>query len=98
MMATVERALYSKYSASQNYYYTKDVNEILSGTRGKALVQFKDFHQQDASEEYLKRVYRLAEYQGKIKMLSEYYKVRHIAHLPDSSTRTSRDCTCCPSP
>lgn len=39
----ISRALYSKYSTSQNYYYTKDLNDILSGNTTSLVIKFKDF-------------------------------------------------------
>jgi len=70
----VTKALYTKYSSSQNYYYTKDINEIMAESRTAAVILFKDNTHFDEQEEYLKRFYRYAEYDFKIKMLSEYYK------------------------
>jgi len=70
----VTKALYSKYSSSQNYYYTKDINEILSDSRSSAVVRYTDFVHFDEEEEYLKRFYNESEYNFKIKTLTEYYK------------------------
>lgn len=66
--------LFQKYSSSQNYYYTKEINEILSNQRNPALIRFKDQVTCDEEEEYLKRYYQVREYQNKIKLLTEYYK------------------------
>lgn len=70
----VNKALYSKYSSSQNYYYTKDINEILADSRTTAVIAFKDALHYDEEDEYLKRFYNYSEYDFKIKMLTEYYK------------------------
>lgn len=70
----VNKALYSKYSSSQNYYYTKDINEILADSRTTAVIAFKDAVHFDEEDEYLKRFYNYSEYDFKIKMLTEYYK------------------------
>jgi len=32
--------LYSKYSVSQNYYYTKDINSILENASQEAVLKF----------------------------------------------------------
>jgi hypothetical protein len=66
--------LYSKYSSSQNYYYTKDINEILTNERKPNVIDFKDLKFLDEREEYLKRYYKIFEYSHKLKMLAEYYK------------------------
>jgi len=68
------KALYSKYSSSQNYYYTKDINDILANAKVPSVIFFRDIEVFEECEEYLKRFYRGAEYDGKIKMLTEYYK------------------------
>ena len=34
--STMNKYLYLKYSSSQNYYYTRDINEILTNARTKA--------------------------------------------------------------
>ena len=78
----VTKALYTKYSSSQNYYYTKDINEILSESRTASVILFKDSMHFDEQEEYLKRFYRYSEYDFKIRMLSEYYKFHNdVARL-----------------
>jgi len=68
------KALYSKYSSSQNYYYTKDINDILANAKVPSVIIFRDIEVFEECEEYLKRFYRGVEYEGKIKMLTEYYK------------------------
>lgn len=44
--------MYEKYSSSQNYYYTRDVNEILFKQEGSAsLIRFKDWLAYDEEDE-----------------------------------------------
>ena len=66
--------LYSKYSSSQNYYFSKEVNNILAGNRSLYTVRFADDNCMLDEEELLKRSYRLGEYASKITLLTEYYK------------------------
>ena len=66
--------LYNKYSSSQNYYYTKDVNNILSGAKTPAVLAFTDIACYCEDEQLLKRQYAHDEYPQKIALLSEYYK------------------------
>ena len=73
-LTMINKALYVKFAASQNYYYSKDVNEILSTTRNKIAIKFKDHQTFDEEEEYLKRFYDGKEIRGKISILTEYYK------------------------
>ncbi|CAD8111893.1 unnamed protein product [Paramecium sonneborni] len=71
----MNKNLFKKYCQSQNYYYTRDVNEILGDASSKAVVRFKDWVGYDDDDEYLKRYYYGDEYPQKIQLLSEYYKV-----------------------
>ena len=70
----MNKALYSKYSSSQNYYYTKDINDIMTDGRTPAVMKYKDYVTYDEEDEYLKRYYKLHEYDYKIGLLCEYYK------------------------
>ncbi|CAD8195703.1 unnamed protein product [Paramecium pentaurelia] len=71
----INKNLFKKYCQSQNYYYTRDVNEILRDASSKAVVQYKDWIGYDDDDEYLKRYYYYEdEYPQKIQLLSEYYK------------------------
>ena len=70
----INKALYSKYSSSQNYYFTKDINEILTNSRTSVVIKYKDSLIIDEEEDYLKRFYKNSEYDYKIRMLTEYYK------------------------
>lgn len=70
----INKALFSKYSSSQNYYFTKDINEILANSRTPFVIKYKDFLTWDEEEEYMKRFYKSSEYDYKIRMLAEYYK------------------------
>ena len=73
-LGMINKALYVKFAASQNYYYCKDVNEILSTTRNKISIKFKDQQTFDEEDEYLKRYYDAKEIKGKLTILTEYYK------------------------
>lgn len=69
------KALYSKFSSSQNYYYTRDINDILANSRSKIVINYKDqLTWNDDEDEYLKRYYQIQENEFKMKMLAEYYK------------------------
>ena len=78
----INKALYSKYSSSQNYYYTKDINDLLTNSRTPVVIKYKDYLTVDEEEEFLKRFYKASEYGYKIRMLTEYYKFhRDISRL-----------------
>ncbi|CAD8110765.1 unnamed protein product [Paramecium primaurelia] len=71
----INKNLLQKYCQSQNYYYTRDVNEILGDASSKAVIRYKDWVGYDDDDEYLKRYYYEDEYPQKIQLLTEYYKV-----------------------
>lgn len=70
----IGKYLFEKYSSSQNYFYSKDINEILVGDKSKASIDFKDYFVIDEEAEYLKKLYTVSDYKRKSKLLSEYYK------------------------
>lgn len=62
MIETMNYSLYVKYSSSQNYHYTKDLNDILASKRTSATVLFRDLVcYDDDSEECLNRIYNSVE-------------------------------------
>lgn len=85
--------LYSKYCSSQNFFYTKEIDNILCGIKSKVNVRFLEdlgyYTELERREEMLKRYYQRKEYPKKIKLLSEYYKfhedVPRLSMLPLST-------------
>ncbi|CAD8110460.1 unnamed protein product [Paramecium primaurelia] len=73
-IAVMNYKLYEKYQHSQNYYYLRDINEILNDASTKIVIHFKDQITIDEDEEYLKRFYKIKEFFQKIGLLTEYYK------------------------
>ena len=51
----LNKALFAKYSSSQNYYYSKDINDIIDEESTPAVVFFRDLECVIEEEEYLKR-------------------------------------------
>jgi hypothetical protein len=49
------KALFAKYSSSQNYYYTKDINDLLDGETTPATAKYQDILIYLEEDEYLKR-------------------------------------------
>ncbi|CAD8049588.1 unnamed protein product [Paramecium sonneborni] len=70
----INHTLYHKYSASQNYYFTKEINDILGKNRTPATIQFYDDTQFNELGERMKRFYYINEQFAKIKLLTEFYK------------------------
>lgn len=73
-IAKTNSFMYHKYSSSQNYHYTKQINNIIANNRSPNTIRFTDDIQYSTEENLLKRLYQIDEYPGKIEMLSEYYK------------------------
>lgn len=70
----INHRLYHIHASSQNYYFVKDVNQIVADERTPAAIKFKDLGQDQQSEELMKRFYKIKEYQPKLAKLCEYYK------------------------
>ncbi|CAD8046171.1 unnamed protein product [Paramecium sonneborni] len=70
----LNKALFAKYSSSQNYYYSKDINNIIDEESTPAVVFYRDLECIVEEEEYLKRSYAKKEATSKTKALLEYYK------------------------
>ena len=70
----LNKALFLKYSSSQNYYYSKDIQELIDNARKPVVITFKDSVMLEEKEEYLTRLYKSNEHNGKLIYLSEYYK------------------------
>ena len=70
----INHRLYKKYSSSQNYYYMKDVNAIITKSRIPSVIFYKDLEDYLKSEEIMRRFYYIEEYWPKFQQLTEYYK------------------------
>ncbi|CAD8056669.1 unnamed protein product [Paramecium sonneborni] len=70
----ITSSLYNKYAESQNYYYTKVVNDLILNQPTKATIWFKDLQQYDEEMEHCKKLYTLSSYPKKIKILIEFYR------------------------
>lgn len=59
MSSKINAYLFKKFCSSQNYYYTRDINEILINSRAKSVIRYKDIKFFDELEEFLKRAYTM---------------------------------------
>lgn len=66
--------LYNKYSSSQNYYYSKDISDILSKTRSRTAIAYSDIENSLNPVGYFKQFYARHEQPAKLKMSTEYFK------------------------
>jgi hypothetical protein len=70
----INHGLYERYSSSQNYYFLRDVNQILGDDRCRAAITYKDLLHFGQVGEQLKKFYRIRDYRGQMAQLSEFYK------------------------
>ncbi|CAK88822.1 unnamed protein product (macronuclear) [Paramecium tetraurelia] len=70
----ITNSLYNKYAESQNYYFTKDINEIILDQPTKPNIVFKDLVLLDEDVEYMKKVYQPHCLDNKMEVLTEFYK------------------------
>lgn len=66
--------LYSKYSSSQNYYYIKEINEILSDARCTELIRFRQLADFTQPKEYLQELVPREQSSQLIRSLTDYYR------------------------
>ena len=70
----ISSKLYKKFSSSQNYYYTRDINDLLSNIQSSSVISLKDYQTYDEEDEFLKRYYKREDHNLKFEMLGDYYK------------------------
>jgi len=73
-MIQINSYLYHKFSSSQNYYFTKDINNILSHRRTSKVIRFYETQVYDYRDEYLRQSYQTSVAKQKLVHLTEYYK------------------------
>jgi hypothetical protein len=87
---TMMDKFYHKYSASQDYYFSNQITNILSENLTAPVVKWFDLQTYLDEDEYFKRYYELYEYDNKIRLLAEYYKfhkdIPRLFGLPGSKT------------
>ncbi|CAD8173527.1 unnamed protein product [Paramecium pentaurelia] len=70
----LKRALYCKYSQSQNLIFSKDINDILDDNTTKCTIHYKDHLHFNDQIEFMRRFYRFFESDDRLPSLFEYYK------------------------
>lgn len=70
----INSRLYKKYSSSQNYYYIKDVNDILADARTQAVIHYKQLMDLDAENEQVRKFVDDGNYMRKMRGLVDYYR------------------------
>ncbi len=70
----ISKALYLKYSSSQNYFHTKDINEFIESAHKQSVVRYKDNVTFEETDDYLIRLYPSDIATQKMDLLLKYYK------------------------
>lgn len=70
----INRYLYSKYSSSQDFFYSKEITDILADGRVRSSIEFNDLLCILKSDEFLRRFYYFEDISAKLHMLFDYYK------------------------
>ena len=66
--------LYQKYSSSQNYYYIKEVNDILSDARTQSVLVYKQMADVDVEGVHVRKFVDSNNYMRKMRGLVDYYR------------------------
>lgn len=66
--------LYNKFASSQNYYFTKNINHILSNPGSHPAIMMKQIQNIDSKCESMTRFFPTSEQNTHLKALTEYYK------------------------
>ena len=70
----MQQLLYARYSSSQDYYHSNQINKLLCRADSHTFIVFADVLCAVEQEEFFKRVYWRREYPSKLLLLAEYYK------------------------
>ncbi|CAD8105949.1 unnamed protein product [Paramecium sonneborni] len=74
LVQTMNISLYYKHGQSQNYYFSRSINQILRKAKHSIYVKVEDYKILDTQEEYLKQIYYMPNCQLQLKQLIQYYK------------------------
>ena len=66
--------MYKKYSSSQNYYYIRDINDIIGETRTQAVILYKQTMDFQTEGEQIKKYVDSQSYPRKMRGLVDYYR------------------------
>lgn len=58
MMVSLNNRMFDKYSSSQDYYFSRDINDILANSPTPAVIKWNDIECFIEVDEYLKRPYQ----------------------------------------
>ena len=67
-------SLYEKYSTSSNFYFSRQIDDLLSNACSEQVTTFHEILYDLENFEFMKREYTRSEFTNKILHFSEYYK------------------------
>lgn len=70
----IQKALFSKYSNSINFFYSKAINEILSSSRSTSLLQYNELKIWNGDKDYMVSNVKSNEYKEKFLNLWKYHQ------------------------
>ncbi|CAD8110522.1 unnamed protein product [Paramecium sonneborni] len=74
LIQTMNISLYYKHGQSQNYFFSRPINQILRKEKHTIYAKVEDYKILDSQEEYLKQFYYMPNCQLQLKQLIQYYK------------------------
>ena len=84
----INKALFFKYSSSQNYYYTREINEFLNDNKRVLLINFNDKIIYESFEENLEKFFEIDQFKDYLTNINEktifkpnFFKERKIFNL-----------------
>lgn len=89
-MFCLNSILYEKYFETFNFYFSKPINEILTGNRTSHVILFKDFLYFDNNQGISRRFYSTRESDIRLKNYTDFYAELEKVHQPNLCTVDQR--------
>ncbi|CAD8097404.1 unnamed protein product [Paramecium primaurelia] len=74
LIQTMNQSLYYKHGQSQNYFFSRHINQIIRKEKHTIYTRVEDYKILDNQEEYLRQFYHFPNCQYQLKQLIQYYK------------------------
>ncbi|CAD8091726.1 unnamed protein product [Paramecium primaurelia] len=74
LIQTMNLSLYYKHGQSQNYFFSRPINQIIKKEKHTIYMKVEDYKILDTQEEYLRQFYYMPNCQLQLKQLIQYYK------------------------
>ncbi|CAD8201852.1 unnamed protein product [Paramecium octaurelia] len=74
LIQTMNLSLYYKHGQSQNYFFSRPINQIIKKEKHTVYMKVEDYKILDTEEEYLRQYYYMPNCHLQLKQLIQYYK------------------------